>query len=309
MDLVRILSRKGGLSVRAQLARQLQMKILSGELAPGQRLPSVRALARRLKLHANTVSAAFTDLRREGLVEQRPGSGVYVRRTGPRGVAEADALDEMIRQALWTAFERGHSGTAIRAAVLRWLRAAPPDRVVVVDPQLDLAELVAHEAARALDVRAEAATLADVERDPGRLAGALALTLPQYAEAVRRAARGSAVEVVRLEPCEAAHEAIRALPAGSVVLAVAHSAAVLPYASVLARGLRGDELLVEPRLLAQVTAWKRLAPVADLVLADALAAPVVRRARPKRLCEVSLLLPPAVARLKDVLGVVVPAPE
>lgn len=303
------LSRKGGLSVRAQLARQLQMKILAGELAPGQRLPSVRALARRLKLHANTVSAAFQDLRREGLVEQRPGSGVYVRRSGPKGLAEADALDEIIHEALWAAFERGHSGPEIRAAVSRWLRASPPDRIVAVDHMLDVAQLIAHEAARALGVKAEAASLQEVEREPGRLAGALALVLPQYAEQVRLAARGSAVETVRLEPCDEAREALRTLPAGSVVLAVAHAAAVLPYAGVFARGLRGDELLVESRLLSQVPAWKRLAPAADLVLADALSAPIVRRARPRRLVEVALLLPPAIARLRDVLGVVVPRPE
>lgn len=303
------LTRRGGLSVRAQLARQMQMKILAGELAPGQRLPSVRALARRLKLHANTVSAAFQDLRREGLVEQRPGSGVYVKRSGPRALAEVDALDEMIRVALWTAFERGHSGTEIRAAVVRWLRAAPPDRVVAVDLMLDVAELIAHEAARGLGLRGEAVTIAEVEREPSRLAGALALSLPQYAEAVRKVARGSAVETVRLEPCDEARDALLALPAGSVVLAVSHAAAVLPYAAVLARGLRGDELLVEPRLLSQTAAWRRLAPAADLVLADALSAPIVRRVRPRRLVEVSLLLPAAIARLKDVLGVVVPAPE
>ena len=40
-------NRRGGVPVRDQLVTQLELKILGGELAQGQRLPSVRALARR----------------------------------------------------------------------------------------------------------------------------------------------------------------------------------------------------------------------------------------------------------------------
>ena len=55
-------NRRGGVPVRDQLVTQLELKILGGDLARGQRLPSVRALARRLKVHHNTVSAAYQDL-------------------------------------------------------------------------------------------------------------------------------------------------------------------------------------------------------------------------------------------------------
>jgi DNA-binding transcriptional regulator YhcF (GntR family) len=51
-------SRNSTVSIREQLSAQLVLGILSGRLAPGERLPSVRALARRLRIHPNTVSAA-----------------------------------------------------------------------------------------------------------------------------------------------------------------------------------------------------------------------------------------------------------
>ena len=74
-----VLKRKGGVPLHDQLLAQLELRILTGVLAPGQRLPSVRALARRLGLHANTVSSAYRDLETAGHVELRRGAGVYVR--------------------------------------------------------------------------------------------------------------------------------------------------------------------------------------------------------------------------------------
>jgi DNA-binding transcriptional regulator YhcF (GntR family) len=56
--MVRIwISRQSTIPVREQLSAQLRFGILSGRLAPAEHLPSVRELARRLKVHANTVSA------------------------------------------------------------------------------------------------------------------------------------------------------------------------------------------------------------------------------------------------------------
>ena len=109
MDLV--LNRRGGVPVRDQLVAQLELKILSGDLAPGQKLPSVRALARRLKVHPNTVSAAYQDLKTGGQVELRRGSCVFVRRGGPTALQDARGLDEMIRLALNTAFRKGFKGS------------------------------------------------------------------------------------------------------------------------------------------------------------------------------------------------------
>ena len=59
-----------------QLVTQVVLAILSGDLKPGERLPSTRELARRFALHPNTISAGYRQLERDGWAERRHGSGV-----------------------------------------------------------------------------------------------------------------------------------------------------------------------------------------------------------------------------------------
>lgn len=299
MDIV--LSRRGGGPVRDQIVTQLEMKILDGSLAQGQRLPSVRALARRLKVHHNTISAAYQDLEAAGHVELQRGSGVFVRRAGAATLAEARGLDEMIRLALRSAVARGFSGADIRAAVRRWLAVAPPERVLVVDPSLPTAELLAHEIGRALAVAASACSLDALARDPARAEGALIAVLPYHRAAMRLAVPGAAAAVVTLQVAADDRRAIEAAPAGSIVLVVSHAPEVLPFASVFLRSLRGEDVIVEARLLSAPLEWKRLVKAADLVLADALSAEQVRKAGPRRLREFRVVAEKALARLRKVL--------
>jgi GntR family transcriptional regulator len=301
-----VLNRRGGVPLRDQLVAQLQMSILSGAFAPGQRLPSVRALARRLDLHANTVSAAYQDLTAAGHVELRPGAGVFVRRGPPAALPEARGLDEMIRMALATAFEKGYSGAEIRAAVERWLRASPPERVVVIDPSTEMADLVAQEIRPVLSIPVSGCNIKELVRDPDRVAGALALTLPYHAATVARLAPGAAVEVLHVEFSPADRDAVKRLLPGSAILVVSHSPTVLPFASVLLRSLRGEDVLVEACLLKSFREWRRLMPASDLVFADAVSVQAVKKARPRRLREFRVLGPGVLGRLKKLAAVVVP---
>ena len=307
MDIV--LNRRGGVPVRDQLVAQLELKILGGELRLGQRLPSVRSLARRLKVHHNTVSAAYQALQDSGHVELKRGAGVFVRRSGAIALDDALGLDEMIRIALHTAFSKGFKGRDIRAAVERWLAAVPPDRIVVVDPAREMGELLVHEVTTHVGVPASACTPGDLAREPGLLSGALALMLPYHVETVRRLAPAAAVEVLTLEVAEDDRRAIAALPVGSIVLIVSRSPTVLPFASVFMRSLRGDEILVEPRLLSATKEWRRLVKAADMVFADGLSADALRRAGARKLREFRVVTDAAVARLKQALTVVVPRRE
>jgi GntR family transcriptional regulator len=301
-----VLNRRGGVPVREQIATQLQLKILGGELAHGQRLPSVRALARRLRVHHNTVSAAYQDLQAAGHVQLRRGSGVFVRRAGPTELPEARGLDEMIRLALRSALTLGHTGTEIRAAVERWLAAAPPERLVVVDPSREMGELLVHELQAGLSRPASALTLEDVARDPTLVKGTLVLVLPYYVEQLRQIAPSASVEEVTLEVNEGDRKAIASLAPGSIVLVVSHAPPVLPFASVFLRSMRGDEVLVETRPLSATREWRRLAPAADLVFADALSSQPVREAGGRRVREVRVVPVRALDRLREALTVVTP---
>lgn len=54
------------------------MAVAAGRLTVTDQLPSVRALAESLVLNPNTVARAYSDLAREGVIETRPGRGVFI---------------------------------------------------------------------------------------------------------------------------------------------------------------------------------------------------------------------------------------
>ena len=61
-----------------QIVEQVRHAVLTGKLEVDEQLPSVRALAETLVLNPNTVARAYADLAREGLIEPRPGRGVFI---------------------------------------------------------------------------------------------------------------------------------------------------------------------------------------------------------------------------------------
>src|SRR3954468_3803165 len=73
-----------------QVVRRLSADIAAGRLAPGERLPSERDLARALGVGRASVREALAALANQGLVETRPGSGSFVAADAPvvlRGAA------------------------------------------------------------------------------------------------------------------------------------------------------------------------------------------------------------------------------
>ncbi len=79
--------RAGGAPVYLQIAGQIRERVREGALAPGDRLPPIRELARRLGVNRDTVSTAYETLAAEGVLDARVGRGTFVRglrpRTGP----------------------------------------------------------------------------------------------------------------------------------------------------------------------------------------------------------------------------------
>jgi GntR family transcriptional regulator/MocR family aminotransferase len=70
--------RGDSLNLQDQIRRRIVERVAVGSLAPSQRLPSTRALARYLKVSRNTVAAAYQRLVADGHLEARPRSGIYV---------------------------------------------------------------------------------------------------------------------------------------------------------------------------------------------------------------------------------------
>ena len=73
---------RSGVGIAAQIRTRIAFLIADGELAPGDRLPPVRDLARQLGVNVNTVRSAYTKLDADGLVRTRHGVGTVVLATG-----------------------------------------------------------------------------------------------------------------------------------------------------------------------------------------------------------------------------------
>lgn len=121
-----------GVPIKRQVADQIRLACATGGLVAGDRLPSVRELARELAVNQNTVLRVYELLTAEGLLERKHGDGTYVangqhgglrakqmqilrgelqrvaRRASELGVGRSDLkklIDEILKE---ESHERGH---------------------------------------------------------------------------------------------------------------------------------------------------------------------------------------------------------
>ncbi|MET0626092.1 MAG: GntR family transcriptional regulator [Pyrinomonadaceae bacterium] len=268
-------SKNSDVPLREQLVRQIMLGVVSDDLKPGQRLPSTRELARRFRIHSNTVSAAYRDLERAGWLEVRKGSGVYVRQLGT-DPAEAPLdsrleLDRLIGAFLALARSQGHTLSAVQARVKHWLSVEPPDHFLVVEPDEGLREILMAEIAEATSFRVEGCGY-DECADEGVRAGGAVVALYSKAEEVRRALPAEAQPIflnARSIPSSLAGE--RVPPPDALVSVVSRWPMFLEWARVflVAAGLEPDALDLRD---AREPGWERGLRSSAHVITDTLTA-------------------------------------
>ena len=96
------ISNSSGEPIYEQLRRQLREKILAGELAEGQALPSIRLLAKELRISVITTKRAYDELEAEGFIRTMPGKGSFVAPQNPELYREEarKQVEECLTQAL-----------------------------------------------------------------------------------------------------------------------------------------------------------------------------------------------------------------
>lgn len=73
-----IISNKSGRPIYEQIEGQIKAEIMSGNLSAGEALPSIRQLAKSLRISVITAQRAYEDLQAEGYIETTAGKGSYV---------------------------------------------------------------------------------------------------------------------------------------------------------------------------------------------------------------------------------------
>ncbi len=178
-------ARGSEVSIREQLVTQVILGILGDDLAPGQRLPSTRELARRFHLHPNTVSAGYRQLARDRWVEQRRGSGVFVRANKPEIPLSSEfAMDKMIAILFRSARKEGVSLPALRARLRQWLELQPPDHFLLIEPDEELRRIVMTEMQQALSLPVMSSGFEDCRK---MLEGGIPVALPNRVVGARQA--------------------------------------------------------------------------------------------------------------------------
>lgn len=85
-----------------QITDQIKAQIMLGDLQPGQALPSMRLLAKELRISVITTKRAYEDLEREGFLDNVPGKGCFVAAQNHELLREAQLrrVEEKLTQAI-----------------------------------------------------------------------------------------------------------------------------------------------------------------------------------------------------------------
>jgi len=267
------LSKNSEVPVREQLATQIVLGIVSWDLKPGQKLPSTRELARRFKIHSNTVSAAYRDLAARGWVEPRRGSGIYVREhAGDNSASAGLELDQLIGAFLQAAREHGYSLGEVQTRIKLLLELQPPDYFLVIESDKEMREILVAEIKEATGFPVSGAGL-EACANAAILAGAQPVALyGQEGERVRAALPpGTSCLLLHARSVPASMQGRELPPPDALVAVVSSWPEFLRWARTMLVAAGIDPTALSSRD-ARERGWKRGLRSSAFVITDALTA-------------------------------------
>ncbi len=139
--------------MREQLVTQIKLGVASGDLQVGEKLPSRQEIARRFKIHANTVSNAYQELNEIGLIEFKPGSGFYVSDENAESLEQNLNLDTLITRFFQTAQSFGFSQNEIEESMHIRFSAKPLKSFLLIESNKALSNILVEEIRDSVDAR------------------------------------------------------------------------------------------------------------------------------------------------------------
>jgi GntR family transcriptional regulator len=226
-----MLSKDSDVPLRQQLADQIVALITTGQLRSGERLPSVRSLARRIKIHHNTVSEAYQDLVQRKWLTRSRGSRLVVGAFAARAEALPVSLNALVNETIQRARNMGFSLQELTAHVRERLLAQPPDHILVVEDEAGMRELICREVQNQIAFPVRSCALAEFVADPSLAVGAQVFAPSHVVDKMTREGRLRLPAVAITYSEVAAYvELVRKLREPSVVAAVSISESVLKTA-------------------------------------------------------------------------------
>lgn len=164
--------------MREQLFTQIAFLISTEQWPADQQLPSVRALARKLQIHHNTVSQAYQDLVDSGYLMRRRGSRMVVRSLDR--TASAQDLDDLINETLRTARARGFTLQQLTRRVRERLLEQPASHILALSPDAGMRALLEFEIRAAMPFPVRSCSPAELIAQPALGLDALVLVPPAF---------------------------------------------------------------------------------------------------------------------------------
>ncbi len=263
------ISKQSHVPLRQQIAAQIEFLIATGKLKPGDPLPSVRALARQLRIHHNTVSQAYQDVTSLHLLSGKHGSRLVVRMPEERAIAIHPDLDDLINQTIHLARRHGYTLQELSERVRERLIEAPPDHVLALSFDIGMLRLMKHEVEHALRCRVEICLPQELVEQPERALGALVIGPPGVLPAITKVlAKDRPVVPILFSSAESHLKMVGKLARPSIVAVVSVSEHLLE----VARGLLGPALEARHTLVDCLCTGDGIAPLpaADVLFCDAM---------------------------------------
>jgi GntR family transcriptional regulator len=124
---------RSGVPLYLQLIEQIKRSVALGALAPGEQLPTVKALALELTVNPNTVARVYRELERDGVIDTSPGRGSFVRTDGAatearRSVSDVarTAFETAVREAKSLGLSREETHELMTRTIARWYETEDP---------------------------------------------------------------------------------------------------------------------------------------------------------------------------------------
>ena len=111
---------RSGQPIYLQIADQIRRKVTSGELKPGDQLPTVRQMATDLRINFNTVARAYRMLDEAGVISTQHGRGTYIwEPDSPQAASwlRQGGIEVLARRFLHAAQQQGYTPEEVQAVI------------------------------------------------------------------------------------------------------------------------------------------------------------------------------------------------